>query len=505
MRRTGEGHTLFTLASSLSAQNQSVRARIAMIPSFASQVHPRQAFYTSQPSHGRNALRQATMRLHTKAKRWPVLAVVSVLVVVVAVVALVAYLLLRPRRAAQPQQSTPMVFPSRAATATVCILIPNSSSTTAPDSTGFGAYPPSRVGPVYAATGITSSGKNMLQQVAADPAVGAVCLQLATPSAIHAWIETALWLLRHDIAVFALIGQQVGSDPIHVQAIRDAVTAVKRLKDAATASQALHVGIALDFENLDGEDGWAPLTAALPPRAASGAADAIPLLLFVAKNDVGKPGLSGAVAAVDTVGVMFYRSMVASNLVQSGDHDPVNTKFTADMATPSITGDTIATLAARAGTTMMVGVETSWMHHIAKNATTIAKDKETLCATKASACSGDGATTAACTTATDACKKDTTAFWTKFGCDVLLEQSFVLGGGIPAGTSPSAFLSSPATQHAYSLHPATSPTPTLRFFVESLRPWLQLHDNLTSTTPPEGWPTETKVAGRAACVAQFEH
>lgn len=409
-------------------------------------------------------------------------------------VAVGLYFLLRKRSACGPS----ILFPERAATAAVGVIVSNASGTSF-DSVGFGPLPSTLAGPVFDAAGITTSGQAMLDTLVADPRVGCVYLQLATLPTLKPWLDTARFLLEHQVAVYVLIGMTVEEpcststpsgacssyQPLSKLAIQPAVAAVKALHKATGSTQ--HVGIAMDVEKVNPAPGtgWTALPALLPDRASSASCTGVPLMLFVGKNDVGKPGMEQAVAAVDTVGLMFYRSMVRSNLDSGG----VNTKFTSDMATVTAEGHTMAAAAALAGTSVMAGVETTWEGDFRAVASAVSKAQTAKCK------AGDA----------KACRAKTVAFWTKMECDELLEESFVLGGGIPPATGFTEFLAQASTQAAYPLLPAQPPTPTLRFFVEELRPMLQLEQNLKQA--PAHWPARTtgdpsanKTASKAACV-----
>ena len=370
-----------------------------------------------------------------------------------------------------------ILFPQRASTAAVGVIISNASNKSY-DSVGFGPLPSSLSGPVFDAHGITSSGQTMLNALVADHRVGCVYLQLATQPSLKPWLDTASFLLKNNIAVYVLIGMDVQqcsnpqmadcpSDDITYQplsnlAIQPAMEAVRSLQKATGLSQ--HIGIAMDVEKLNPAKGtgWTELPSVLPPRATD-SCTGIPLMLFVSHNDVGKPGMKEAVAAVDTVGLMYYRSMVASNVASDG----TNSKFASDMSNYVTTGgQTMAEVAASTNTSLMAGIETTWESDFRAIAAGIVRD---------------------CESGKKKCKLKTLSYWTKILCAGLLEDSYVLGGGIPKGLSLTEFLAKDTTRAAYALAPAKSPSPTMHFFVEELRPMLQLEKNLSS--PPSHWPS----------------
>lgn len=408
----------------------------------------------------------------------------------VAGITLLLFFVLRPKH---KPPCTPL-FPQRASTAAAGVIISNASGQSW-DSVGFGPLPSTLAGPVFDSKGITGSGQGMLDALAADPRVGCVYLQLATAPSLQPWLDAATFLLKNHIAVYALIGMTVqqcdtpgcagyagstGStyQPLRNLGIQSAQRAVQALQKATGVSQQ-HIGIAMDIEKLNPAPGtgWSDLPGLLPPRACEGG---IPLMLFVGKNDVGKPGMEAAVAAVDTVGLMYYRSMVASNLASDGS----NTKFASDMATVTAEGHTMAEAASRSGTNVMAGIETTWETNFRAAAKDIAQQ---------------------CAAGKRKCTEKTVSFWTKVECADLLEESFVLGGGIPPGTGFTEFLAQSTTQAAYDLTPAKPPSPSMHFFVEELRPMLQLEQNLAH--PPSHWPSYSstspsgnKDAAKAACV-----
>ena len=151
----------------------------------------------------------------------------------------------------------------------------------------------------------------------------------------------------------------------------------------------------------------------------------------------------------------------------------VNAKFMQQADPGNAATPTAAQLAVQAAKPMLVGIETTWMTDVYEDATNIIKTKfpDKPCHVQI---------------------KDV--------CASVLEKSFVLGGGIPAGTTPSSFFASAKTQSAYAIHGVTKPTPNLTFFIQEMRPWLQLQHNMSKT--PDGWPTGSKSVSESAC-AQF--
>lgn len=338
------------------------------------------------------------------------------------------------------------VLPSRS-NASIGVIVSNSPTSTY-DSAGFGEKTTLLRGAVYTDTDITPNGKFMLQQLIDDPTVGCVYLQVMPLDQIGGWLSAAKLCLRNGIAVYALMGQQVGSNPVDGAAILNAIRVAGSLKATVGDVLAPYVGVALDIEDV-GPTGWYDVKRALPPRYTGTIGD-VPTVLFMKKSDALQPGAAEVVAAVNVVCLMFYRSMVKSNLSPSG----VNSKFAADMW--HVEG--VVRAAAGANTSIVVGVETTWMGDFRKNA-----------ATKAAA-SG---------------KKLSTEI--DIQCDTIQELSFVLGGGMPRGTDPSTYFADPSTRAAYSVFPATTPTPTFQFVIQELVPWLQLKANMKA--PPAHWPT----------------
>ena len=399
-----------------------------------------------------------------------------------------------------PTTRTACVFPSRADTASTYVIASNAPASTADaDAVGWGGLLPQFRGRIFTAEG-GFVGQTLLAQVVKDPHVGGVLLQapdFLEPKEVMGWQAAATWLLQRDLAVFCLVGS--------VAEVTAATQLAKTVQREVPCASAPYIGLAMDIE---GQTDWSA-TLAVMPKAAKAGGSLHTLLICDKCYSVGAAHAAEMVAAVDTIGLMLYTNVTAGALAGS----PSRFQAALRCVTAPSSGKGLVDMAVEGDTWVLVGIETTWMTKAPPTAAecswvaedTFAAGGGLLPNTHFTAWLGAPPTPAAAAATTkpaaqaaaQAGKPKMTALTAAAVCNTTCPASLPLPPAPPAGNGTT----NPSAQQVFDVAPATSPTPRLRFFVEELRPMLQLQHNLDNQ--PQGWPAPdaSKDVAAQACLA----